>query len=186
MGRSWGQRPLIKCNWILQEGSRVHRPCSCVERAWEQRFLESTANPISYFVFVRKKEKGIHHSESLFVFPLEKGKGNKDFMRSVYCWSIHLLYLRPAQENHTRPRLPCSVYFRMTTKCREHFGLFFLTFITTLPMKNQIIFHIPFSSYNGSEKLKINQQVFRISCFQNGNPWFLIKLHPRFTWHNIV
>ena len=78
MGRSWGQRSLIKCNWILQEGSRVRRPCSCVERAWERRFLEGTANPISYFVFVRKKEKGIHHSEFLFLFPSEKGKGNKD------------------------------------------------------------------------------------------------------------
>ena len=145
MGRSWGQRSLIKCNWILQEGSLVHRSCPCVERAWERCFLESTATPISYFVFVRKKEKGIHHSESLFVFPLEKGKGNKDFMRSVYCWSIHLLYLRPAQENYTRRRLPCSVYFRMTTKCREHFGLIFLTFITTLAMKIEsfFIFHFP-------------------------------------------
>ena len=97
--------------------------------------------------------------------------------RSVYCWSIHLLYLHPAQENHTQSCLYhvlCSSEWQQnaenTLVCSS------LTFITTLAMKNFFIF--PFSSYIGSEKFK-NWSVLHISCFQNGNPCFLIKTPPQ-------
>ena len=45
-------------------------------------------NPISCFCFCEKKEKGIHHSEFLFVFSSGKGKRNKDCMicNSLYAF----------------------------------------------------------------------------------------------------
>ena len=70
----------------------------------------------------------IHISDANFNFQFpQKLNGHNIHSPSgtVYCWSIHFLYLHPAQENHAQPHLPCSVYFRMTTKCRDDFGLFF-------------------------------------------------------------
>ena len=95
MGRSWGQRSLIKCNWILLEGSLIPRPCLCAGRAWEQGYLEGAGKsnflfcfcakkrkkefiiPNSFLCFLREREKGIRIAWFAIPFMLSSEKGKR-------------------------------------------------------------------------------------------------------------
>ena len=50
------------------------------------------------FLFVSFRRRKTKFSLNLFFVFFKKRQKE---LGSVYCWSIHLLYLHPAQENHT-------------------------------------------------------------------------------------
>ena len=76
MGRSWGQRLLMK---ILLEGSLVPNPHSCAGESLGTR-LPGGCRQIQFLV--RKRKKGTNHSEFLFCFlqKNEKGMHQSEFL----------------------------------------------------------------------------------------------------------
>ena len=79
MGRSWGQRSLIKCNWILLEGSLVPRPHLRVGRAWKWGYLDSAGKFNFLLCFWQRKGKRNSWFWIPFMLSSEKGKGNALF-----------------------------------------------------------------------------------------------------------
>ena len=95
MGRSWGQRLLFKCNWILLEGSLVPNPYSRAGRTWEQGYLEGTSKS-DFLSEQRKKESIILNSFYAF---FNKEKRNAWFIfvsfrkRKKECISLNLFFV---------------------------------------------------------------------------------------------
>ena len=108
MGRSWGQRSLIECNWILLEGTLPGPVCLLGEPGNEATWRVE-ANPISCIVLVRKGNLSLWISFlcflkiACFAIPFmlssEKGKRNPSFWIPFLFLSEKGMFLKKDQRN---------------------------------------------------------------------------------------